>query len=216
MTQITPVFEGYGIQHANQRIDLGGRDVTDYLQLLLRKSGYNFHTSAEYEIVKQIKEKKCVVNVTQTSDEKLLDDRKIKESYQLPDGSTIQLTNEKNRAPEILFSPDKVGLEYPSLPELLTESILKTDIDLRRTLYYEIVFCGGTTLMDSFVERALNEIRKLSPRDVQMRVYVTADRQMYCFRGGAILSSLNTFKSMWIMKKEFEEEGEKILLKKQM
>lgn len=76
------------------------------------------------------------------------------------------MTNEKNRAPEILFSPDKVGLEYPSLPELLTESILKTDIDLRRTLYYEIVFCGGTTLMDSFVERALNEIRKLSPRDV--------------------------------------------------
>lgn len=39
-----------------QRIDVAGRDVTEYLQQLLRKSGYVFHTSAEKEVVRLIKE----------------------------------------------------------------------------------------------------------------------------------------------------------------
>ena len=52
----TPVFEGYSINNAIQRIDIGGRDVTKHLQLLLRRQGYVFHTTTELEIVRKIKE----------------------------------------------------------------------------------------------------------------------------------------------------------------
>lgn len=52
----SPVFEGFSISNAIQRIDLGGRDVTKHLQLLLRRAGYVFHTTTEFEIVKRIKE----------------------------------------------------------------------------------------------------------------------------------------------------------------
>jgi actin-related protein len=48
---------GFALPHSIQRIDVAGRDVTEYLQLLLRKSGHNFNTSAEMEVVKDIKEK---------------------------------------------------------------------------------------------------------------------------------------------------------------
>jgi len=59
----TPVFEGFSLNNAVQRIDIGGRDVTKHLQLLLRRSGYVFHTTTEFEIVKKIKELQCYVSV---------------------------------------------------------------------------------------------------------------------------------------------------------
>ena len=47
MTQSVPVFEGYALSHSSRKVDLAGRDVTDHLQSLLRRSGYNFNTSVE-------------------------------------------------------------------------------------------------------------------------------------------------------------------------
>ena len=56
VTHAVPIYEGFALPHSIMRVDVAGRDVTRYLQLLLRKEGYNFHTSAEMEVVKQIKE----------------------------------------------------------------------------------------------------------------------------------------------------------------
>ena len=57
----SPVFEGFSINSAVQRIDIGGRDITLQLQTLLRRAGYIFHTTSEFEIIKKIKEKYCYV-----------------------------------------------------------------------------------------------------------------------------------------------------------
>ena len=83
---------------------------------MLRKSGINFTTSSEFEIVKKIKEKRCLLAITPQSNDKILEDRKVKDPYILPDGNVIELSYEKTRAPEILFSPDKIGLECLSIP----------------------------------------------------------------------------------------------------
>lgn len=56
VTHAVPIYEGFAMPHSIMRSDVAGRDVTKYLQLLLRKEGCNFHTSAELEIVKTIKE----------------------------------------------------------------------------------------------------------------------------------------------------------------
>jgi centractin len=113
VTHCVPVYDGYSLQHAAGRVDLGGRDITEYLMLLLRRSGYSFCTSSEFELVRKIKEKRCSVNPASQTDEKYLEDtKKVKDPYILPDGSLLELTNEKTRAPEILFSPERVGLEY--------------------------------------------------------------------------------------------------------
>jgi len=112
VTHCVPIYDGYSLQHAVSRIDLGGRDITEYLMLLLRRSGYSYNTSAEFELVRKIKEKRCTVNPTPQSDEKYLEDKKVKDPYILPDGSVLELTNEKTRAPEILFAPEKIGLEF--------------------------------------------------------------------------------------------------------
>jgi centractin len=89
---VSPVFEGFSINNAIMRIDLGGRDVTKHLQGLLRRSGYTFHTTTEFEIVKKIKELQCYVSVPLSSEM----DTKFKEkedknfsAYHLPDGQVI-------------------------------------------------------------------------------------------------------------------------------
>lgn len=74
----SPVYEGFSINNAVQRIDIGGRDVTNHLMQLLRRSGYIFHTTSEFEIVKKIKEKYCyVAPMNSTNDEflKIQDER---------------------------------------------------------------------------------------------------------------------------------------------
>jgi len=55
VTHVVPVYEGYALTHSCERINFGGRDVTEHLRNLLRKSGINFNTSAEFELIKTLK-----------------------------------------------------------------------------------------------------------------------------------------------------------------
>jgi actin-related protein len=84
VTHVIPVYEGYSLAHSCERIDFGGRDVTEHLKNLLRRIGINMDTSAEFELVKNIKEKFCVI--TATPIEKT---REKKEKFTLPDGQVV-------------------------------------------------------------------------------------------------------------------------------
>mmetsp|Transcript_631 Transcript_631/g.1027 ORF Transcript_631/g.1027 Transcript_631/m.1027 type:complete len:187 (-) Transcript_631:42-602(-) len=180
--------------------------------LLLRRAGYIFHTSAEFEVVRQIKEKNCYVATIYSSEDNYFDDpTKNASAYLLPDGRPINLGAEKYRASEILFSPDKVGLEYSGVQECLLNAIQKADIDLRKTLYSSIYLAGGTTMMPGFGERLLSDLRKMSPKEIKIKITAPPERKLTCWLGGSILSTLAAFKNMWIKKQEYEDEGKRIL-----
>lgn len=143
ITHAVPIYEGFALPHSIQRIDIAGRDVTNHLQLLLRRSGHSFNTSAEVEIVRQIKETCCVVALNATEREH---QQANKCQYHLPDGSTIDIGAESYRAPEILFQPDIIGYECKGVHDCLVRSIMKTDMDIRKMLYSQIVLSGGSTM----------------------------------------------------------------------
>jgi centractin len=164
------------------------------MQTLLRKSGYNFSTTAEMDIVRVIKEKTGYVSLNAYKEDK---DSTIKPAeFLLPDGRMIKLGQERYRAPELLFHPELCGYEYSSLPQLLTNSIAKTDIDLRPHLYQNIVIAGGSTLFKGFGDRLLQETRKLASRDTKIKIIAPPERKYSTWIGGSILASLSAFKQV--------------------
>ncbi|PAA64098.1 hypothetical protein BOX15_Mlig011243g2 [Macrostomum lignano] len=163
VTHAVPIYEGFALQHAVMRTDIAGRDVTRYLQLLLRKEGACFHTSAELEIVRQVKERACYVSANPVTEEKL-DPERV--TYSLPDGSQLEVNAAAFRAPELLFRPELVGEEWEGIHEVLAYSIQRSDMDLRRLLYANIVVSGGSTLFRGFGDRLLAELKRLVPRTI--------------------------------------------------
>eukprot|EP00920_Eleutheroschizon_duboscqi_P041928 GHVT01100604.1.p1 GENE.GHVT01100604.1~~GHVT01100604.1.p1 ORF type:complete len:313 (+),score=26.92 GHVT01100604.1:364-1302(+) len=148
VSHVVCVYEGFAIPHAVMRSDVAGRDVTEHLALLLRKAGYIFHTSAEMEVVKSIKEKTCYMSFNPQAEDARTAGDSIGDlaTHLLPDGSLISVGTERYRAPELLFNPTLVGLEYLGLHELLVSAIQRADLDLRRELFASIVLAGGSTL----------------------------------------------------------------------
>jgi centractin len=205
VTHAVPVYEGFSAQNAVLRSDVAGRDVTEYLQLLLRKGGYHFQTSSELEIVRAIKERLCFLNTPHARADKENADQ---EEFLLPDGNVLRMSLERNRAPEVLFSPELIGSEERGCHQLVTDSIQKVDMDLRRTLWGNIVLSGGTTLTKNYGDRLLSETKKLAPTDVKIKINAPPERKYSTWIGGSILASLSTFKRMWVTAEEYEEDPE--------
>jgi len=222
VTHAVPVFEGFAIPHSIMRVDLAGRDITEYLQLLLRRSGHNFYTSSEKEVVRTIKESLCYIAFDPTKEEEVLESdrqtnsnsRPATHKFKLPDGNQIEIGSERFKAPEILFHPELIGTEFFGIHECLANSIQRTDLDLRKTLYGNIVLSGGSTLFPGFGDRLLNELKGLSPKDIKIKISAPPERKYTTWMGGSILASLTTFKKMWVSHEEWEEDGASVIHRK--
>ncbi|KAG8946153.1 Actin-2 [Tulasnella sp. 424] len=206
VTHAVPVFEGFSMPHAIRRVDIAGRDVTDYLQLLLRKGGSQFNTTAEKEVVRTIKEKSCYVALNPAKEEKDIAGKW--EDFRLPDGNSVRLGAEKFRAPEILFNPEIIGMEYAGVHQVIVDSITRVDMDLRKNLYSNIVLSGGSTLCKGFGDRLLNETKKLAIKELKIKIFAPPERKYSTWIGGSILAGLSTFKKMWVSAEEYQEDPE--------
>lgn len=211
VTHAVPIYEGFAMPNSIMRVDIAGRDVTRHLRTLLRKEGWNFRTTAEFEIVKTIKERACYLASNPQREETMETE---KAQYTLPDGSTLEIGPARFRAPEILFRPDHIGEEDEGLHEVLVYAIHKSDLDLRRVLYQNIVLSGGSTLFKGFGDRLLSEVKKIAPKDIKIRISAPQERLYSTWIGGSILASLDTFKKMWVSKKEYDEENARAIHRK--
>lgn len=135
----------------------------------------------------------------------------------------------------MLFRPDLLGDECEGIHEVLMYSIQKSDLDLRKILYQNIVLSGGSTLFKGFGDRLLSELKKGVAKDMKIRVNIfiaimksfaeiivnfvlqiaaPQERLYSTWMGGSILASLDTFKKMWVSKREFDEEGQRAIHRK--
>jgi centractin len=105
-----------------------------------------------------------------------------------------------------LFQPEYIGEEYPGIHQVIVDCISRADLDLRKSLYSNIVLSGGSTLCKGFGERLLSEIKRLALKDIKIKIYAPPERKYSTWIGGSILASLSTFKKMWVSAEEYQED----------
>ena len=215
VTHAVPIFEGYCVPKAIIRLDLAGRDLTNHLKDTLSERGYKFRTTAEREIVRDIKEKLCyVAEDYETELIKSKKDSSLEKSYMLPDGNKVVIGSERFRVPEGLFQPSLIGMEVSGIQDVVYDCANKCDIDIRKTLFENVVLSGGTTMLPGIDTRLQSDLKSMVPELVVPNVSAPPERKYSVWIGGSILSSLPSFEDMWITNAEYEEYGPSIVHRK--
>jgi len=147
-------------------------------------------------------------------------------SYELPDGRVVNVASPRFTVAESLFhssllTEEKLKLlglgsldQYKSIVECIMEAVQRSDTDLKRDLYFNIILSGGTTLLPGFKERLEKELTERLHSAFRVRVVTTAaglERRHGVWIGGSILASLGSFQQMWLSKQEFMEHGATIV-----
>jgi actin len=219
VSHTVPIYEGYSMPHAIQRINLAGRDLTDYICKILQESKITLTTTAERESAKKIKEDLCYVSMT-FADE--VDNFAGKEKqFEMPDGTVVTVHNQMIRCPELMFKPSLDGKEMMGLHELTRKTVNDCDLDVRKDLLGNVVMSGGTTMFPNMPERLQAELQGLVPEATKCKVIAPPERMISVWIGGSILASLSTFSRMWIARESnpdaqppvvgYEEVGPRIV-----
>jgi len=227
VTHIVPVWEGICPPQLIKRLDVAGRHITRFLIKLLQVRGYAFNRSADFETVRQIKEKFCYVGYDLDVESRLaLETTVLMQSYTLPDGRIIKLGRERYEAPEVLFKPSLVDCEKPGMHEMLFNMIQEADMDLRASFYKHIVLSGGSTMYPGLPSRLEKEVRRLYLEKVlkgdkkrltkfKLRIEDPPRRKHMVYLGGSVLADIMKDRpEFWITRAEWQEHGVSIIAKK--
>merc|ERR1711972_1056364 len=155
VTHLVPVMEGYLEPALVQRVNLAGRHVTEHLMKLLVGAGHPLNSTADFETVREVKQRLCYVALDPEAERRFARETTLVDrQYTLPDSRIMRVSAERFLAPEILFSPSLLGRsDAEGLAGTVFDTIMKSDINVRKDYFAHIVLSGGTTMFPGFSSR---------------------------------------------------------------
>jgi len=168
VTHTVPVFEGFSIPHAVKKNYIAGRAISSHMVNLLQADGIAEQggKSAWLQIVRTIKEKECFIALDiEATSKAAAGSSEHQKTFELPDGSTVNVNSPRFMAPEAIFNPGliKEGDETPGMHTMAYESIKDCDVDIRKDLYENVILSGGSTLYEGLPDRLSQELNALAP-----------------------------------------------------
>ena len=203
-----PIYEGFEFPHAVKKVEIAGQALTDF-----------FHDISEQQenIARLAKEKVCYVALDFEA-EMAKDVETIETKYELPDGKSLTVGQNRFKCPEALFKPSLLSEGFTednsAIHKTVFNSIMECGVDIRRDLYSNIVLSGGTSMLPGMAERLTKEIKALAPSKVNVNVVASEDLTNLAWKGGSLMASLPTFKEMCVSKKDYEEFGSEVFFRK--
>lgn len=179
-----PVYEGYALPHAINRVSVGGNQVTQYLKQLLSRPGTGSDLS--FESIRELKEQHGVCRLFDAPET-----QSVSAGYKLPDNSKVFVDTELSECYEVLFSPSRVGCEGFGVVRAAYESILKCDVDIRNTLFENVLLAGYPTMAKNFADRFEKQLASEAGK-ANLKVIARRERALSAWVGGSILASLTT------------------------
>lgn len=237
VTFTVPVYEGFAFPHAINVLEMGGRDITSHLWSTLTEKSYHLSKCRSSVHPRRIKEKLSCISL----ESGVLCKLGGKSDYELPDGTKVTIEAERVTCSESLFNPsllieetwkekskfylktryyvDEKQWFYGGIHDATYDTIMKTDIDLHKDMYANIVLGGGNMMFPGIRERMTREITNLAPSSTEIKVIAPPSNSsrklsISCWSGGSVLASLSSFKHMWISEDEYNETGPSIVHRK--
>jgi actin-related protein len=204
VTSTVPIYEGFPLQYASKKINLGGEDISlNLLELIKDKIGPSFKLIKGRLLADDIKEHKGYISMNNEEQE---EEKQNENQYKLPDGNDLKLENEIFKMNDILFNPPEENKELMSISKMVVESLKESDDDVRNDVNESICLIGGTTLTKNFPEKLKNELSD-SKDFGNFNLSFSPERQFSSWVGGSIMSSLDNFHYMWVTKEDYDEKG---------
>jgi len=234
VTHVIPVAEGYVIGSSIKHIPLAGRDITAFVQQLMRDRSEPIPPAESMEVAKRVKEQYSYVCPDIVKEYGKYDTEPTKwfKQYTGINGVTkkpysVDVGYERFLGPEIFFNPEIFSSDFLTpLPKVVDDTIQTCPIDVRRGLYKNIVLSGGTTMFKDFSKRLMRDIKrsvdyrikrseelsggkiKSVPLDVNV---ISHQMQRYAvWFGGSMLASTPEFYKVCHTKKQYDEIGPSI------
>jgi len=205
LTTAVPVYEGYPLPHASQKMKFGGENLSDLLLSMVQYQGIgkNYKGLKGRILADSIKEKLGYVAFNSEEEEKHYSEGEGVD-YNLPDGSRLKLGSELFKHSEILFRPQNE--EFFPLGQFIADCLNKCDSEIQLEIQENICLTGGTTLMKGYVERLKSELGQALTNN-NFNLVSTPERQYSNWIGGSIISSLSNFSYMWVTKQDYDTIG---------
>lgn len=234
VTHVIPVAEGYVIGSCIKHIPIAGRDITFFVQQLLREREAGIPPEQSMETAKTIKERWGYIcpDIAKEFAKYEAEPAKWIKKYEGVNAITkkpfaVDVGYERFLGPEIFFHPEFSNPDFTTpLSEVVDNVIQNCPIDVRRPLYKNIVLSGGSTMFRDFgrrlqrdIKRAVDARLKLSeqlsggrikPKPIDTQV-ITHHMQRYAvWFGGSMLASTPEFYTVCHTKADYDEHGPSI------